>query len=48
VCNFSPQKPVGDAIVYFWESHNKHLDEKEKTQATIDLIYKEFDLTTCE
>ncbi|MDR1433767.1 PAS domain-containing protein, partial [Candidatus Endomicrobiellum devescovinae] len=46
--NFSPQKPVGNAVVYFWESHNKHLDEKEKTQATIDLIYKEFDLSTCE
>jgi hypothetical protein len=46
--NFSPQKPIGNAVVYFWESHNKHSDEKEKTQATIDLIRKEFDLSTCE
>ncbi|MDR3306723.1 MAG: PAS domain-containing protein, partial [Endomicrobium sp.] len=46
--NFLPQKPVSNAVIYFWESHNKHPDEKEKTQATIDLIYKEFDLSTCE
>ncbi|MDR0618234.1 MAG: hypothetical protein LBG23_05730 [Endomicrobium sp.] len=35
--NFSPKEPVEDAVIYFWESHNKHPDEKRKTQATSDL-----------
>jgi hypothetical protein len=46
--NFAPQKPVSNAVIYFWESHNKHPEEKRKTQATSDLICKEFDLLTCE
>ena len=46
--NFSPPNPVENAVIYFWESHNKNPDEKMKTQATADLIYKEFDLLSCE
>ncbi|MDR2066766.1 MAG: PAS domain-containing protein, partial [Endomicrobium sp.] len=46
--NFSPSNPVENAVIYFWESHNKYPDEKMKTQATADLIYKEFDLLSCE
>jgi hypothetical protein len=48
VRNFSPKEPVENAVIYFWESHNKHPDEKTKTQATADLIYKEFDMLSCE
>ncbi|MDR2395954.1 MAG: PAS domain-containing protein, partial [Endomicrobium sp.] len=46
--NFAPKEPIENAVIYFWESHNKHSDEKMKTQATADLIYKEFDLLFCE
>ncbi|MDR0555871.1 MAG: PAS domain-containing sensor histidine kinase [Holosporaceae bacterium] len=45
---FSPEKPVGNAVVYFWESHTNNFDDKEKHQATIELIYKEFDMFSCE
>lgn len=44
--NFSPEKPVENAVVYFWESHTDNSDDKEKHQATIELIYKEFDMYT--
>lgn len=46
--NFSPEKPVGNAVVYFWESHTNNHDDKEKHQAAIELIYKEFDMCSCE
>jgi PAS domain-containing protein len=46
--NFSPQKPVDNAVIYFWESHTKNPGDKKNTQATIDLIYKDFDIATCE
>ncbi|MDR1551618.1 MAG: PAS domain-containing sensor histidine kinase [Holosporaceae bacterium] len=46
--NFSPEVPVKNAVVYFWESHNRNPDDKKRTQATVDLIHKEFDLSTCE
>ncbi|MDR3256202.1 MAG: PAS domain-containing protein, partial [Endomicrobium sp.] len=46
--NCSPEKPMSNAVVYFWESHNKNSDERSKIQATVDLIDKEFDLSTCE
>jgi hypothetical protein len=40
--NFLLSNPAENVIIYFWESHNKYPDEKMKTQATVDLIYKEF------
>lgn len=46
--NFCPKEPVGNAVIYFWESHNKDPEERQKTQAAINLIYKEFDMSTCE
>ncbi|MDR0581100.1 MAG: PAS domain-containing sensor histidine kinase [Holosporaceae bacterium] len=46
--NFSPEKPISNSVVYFWESHTKNDDIKKKIQSTIDLIYKEFDIPTCE
>ncbi|MDR1551102.1 MAG: PAS domain-containing sensor histidine kinase [Holosporaceae bacterium] len=46
--NFSPEKPIENAVIYFWESHSQHSDGKRKNQATIDLIYKEFDMSSCE
>ncbi|MDR2645762.1 MAG: PAS domain-containing sensor histidine kinase [Holosporaceae bacterium] len=46
--NFSPEKPISNAVVYFWESHTKNDGVKKKIQSTIDLIYKEFDIPTCE
>jgi PAS domain-containing protein len=45
--NFSPEKPVDNAVIYFWESHT-NLDDKARVQATVELICKEFDLYTCE
>ncbi|MDR1417938.1 MAG: PAS domain-containing sensor histidine kinase [Endomicrobium sp.] len=46
--NFAPEKPIENAVIYFWNSHNNHLDEKEIIQATIDLVHKDFNLETCE
>jgi PAS domain S-box-containing protein len=45
--NFSPEKPIENAVIYFWESHTK-LDDEARVQATVELIYKEFDLHACE
>jgi hypothetical protein len=45
--NFSPEKPVCNAVVYFWESHTK-LDDEARIRATVELIYKEFELYSCE
>lgn len=46
--NFSPNKPIGNAVLYFWESHTDNGNDREKMQATIDLIHKEFDMAACE
>ncbi|MDR1243964.1 MAG: hypothetical protein LBJ79_02095 [Endomicrobium sp.] len=46
--SFSPKKSVEDAVIYLCESHNDHHDEKEYVRATIDLVYKDFDLQSCE
>ena len=46
--NFSHEKPIDNAVVYFWESHTKHDDFKKRIQSTIDLIYKEFYIPSCE
>ncbi|MDR3187045.1 MAG: PAS domain-containing protein [Holosporaceae bacterium] len=46
--NFAPEKPISGAVVYFWESHTDNPDDRERTQAAIDLIYKEFDPPACE
>ena len=45
---FSPETPISNAVVYYWESHALNADDKEKHQATIELVFKEFDLYTCE
>lgn len=46
--NFSYDKPVSDAVVYFWESHTKSYADKESVMATFDLLRKNFELYTCE
>lgn len=46
--NFSPNKPIGNAVLYFWESHTEKCSDKKNIQATIDLIHKEFDMAACE
>ncbi|GHU11736.1 hypothetical protein FACS189449_03810 [Alphaproteobacteria bacterium] len=46
--NLAAQAPIKNAVVYFWESHTKNPDDKQKVQAAIDLIPKRFDLFTCE
>ena len=46
--NFSPEKPIANAVVYFWESHTKNPDDEPKIKATEDLIYKLFDMVSCE
>lgn len=46
--NFSPEKPIDDAVIYFWESHTKNPTDRERVKATEDLIYKQFDVTDCE
>lgn len=46
--NFAPEKPVGNAVIYFWESHTENDFIKKRIQSTIDLIYKEFDMSSCE
>lgn len=46
--NLSSEKPIGNAVLYFWESHTGKSIDKKKIQATIDLIYKKFDIATCE
>lgn len=46
--NFSTEKPIGDVVLYFWESHTKNPEDAERVKATEDLIYKQFDVTDCE
>lgn len=46
--NFSPESPIDDAVIYFWESHTKNPTDSERVKATEDLIYKQFDVTDCE
>ncbi|MDR2681774.1 MAG: hypothetical protein LBB29_01865 [Holosporaceae bacterium] len=46
--NLSPKDPIKSSVIYFWESHTKNPDDKKRTQATIDLIYKRFDMASCE
>jgi PAS domain S-box-containing protein len=46
--NFSPEKPIRNAVIYFWESHTDKNNDPRKIYATIDLIYREFDLSACE
>ena len=46
--NFSPEKPISNAVVYYCESHTDNIEDKKKHQATIELIYKEFDMHSCE
>jgi PAS domain S-box-containing protein len=46
--NFSPEKLIKNAVVYFCESHTSNSDDREKHQATIELVYKLFDMYTCE
>lgn len=46
----SAEKQIEDAVIYFWESHGgkNDCDDKEKIQATVDLIIKKFNLASCE
>ncbi|MDR0556209.1 MAG: hypothetical protein LBG20_04385 [Holosporaceae bacterium] len=46
--NISSEKSIENSVVYFCESHTNNPDDKEKHQATIELIYKVFDIHTCE
>ena len=46
--NFSPEKPLNDVVIYFWESHTNNPGDREKIKATEDLIYKLFDVVNCE
>ncbi|MDR3155607.1 MAG: PAS domain-containing sensor histidine kinase [Holosporaceae bacterium] len=46
--NLSTRDSIKNSVIYFWESHTKNPDDKKRTQATIDLIYKRFDVPSCE
>ncbi|MDR1417632.1 MAG: PAS domain-containing protein, partial [Endomicrobium sp.] len=46
--HFSPNQPIEDAVIYFWESHTDSNNDVRKIDATVDLIYKEFNISTCE
>jgi PAS domain S-box-containing protein len=46
--NFPSERPIENAVIYFWESHTNNPDDRKKIQATIDLIYRRFDVNTCE
>ena len=46
--NFSLEKLVDDAVIYFWESHTENPDDEKNVKATEDLIYKLFDVVNCE
>ena len=46
--NFSPEKPISDAVIYFWESHTKNPEDPPRVKATEDLIYKQFNVSECE
>jgi phage anti-repressor protein len=46
--SFVPGKPIKDAVIYFWESHTKNPEDKNNIQATSNLIYKIFDMPSCE
>lgn len=46
--NFPSVEPIKDSVVIFWESHTNNPTDKERIKSTIDLIYKRFDMQTCE
>lgn len=46
--NISAENIIKNAVIYFWESHNNEVDDTEKIQATVDLIPKKFQLSSCE
>ncbi|MDR3031365.1 MAG: PAS domain-containing protein [Holosporales bacterium] len=46
--NFSPPDLIENSVVYFWESHTDNHEDKKKVQATSDLIFRQFDISTCE
>lgn len=46
--NFSPDQPVKNAVLCFWESHTDNTTDKARIQATSDLISKTFDVENCE
>ena len=46
--NFSPEKPISGAVIYFWESHTKRPEDVTRVKATEDLIYKQFNVSECE
>ena len=46
--NLSAKEPIKNSVIYFWESHIRNPEDKKRIQATIDLIYKKFDLKSCE
>ncbi|MDR0744839.1 MAG: PAS domain-containing sensor histidine kinase [Holosporales bacterium] len=46
--NLSIKEPIKNSVIIFWESHTKNPTDKHRTQATIDLIYKRFDIDSCE
>jgi PAS domain S-box-containing protein len=46
--NLQSKDPIKNAVIYFWESHTNNPDDKKRTNATIDLIYKKFDVASCE
>jgi PAS domain S-box-containing protein len=46
--NLSTKDAIKNSVIYFWESHTNNPDDKKRIQATIDLIYKKFDIASCE
>lgn len=44
----STERPIENSVIYFWESHTNNPNDREQHQATIELIYKAFDMYTCE